>query len=81
MIRVLQETKITGVKTNISFILNVLNHKDFREGKCDTSFIAEHPELLTFAPKGNKEQKLLNFLGNKVENEYSKTEIQRSDCS
>ena len=71
MIRVLQETKITGVKTNISFILNVLNHKDFREGKCDTSFIAEHPELLTFAPKGNKEQKLLNFLGNKVVNEYT----------
>ena len=72
MIRVLKETKIKGVKTNISFILNVLNNKEFREGKCDTSFIAEHPELLTFSlQKGNKEQKLLNFLGNKVVNEYT----------
>ena len=43
--------------------MNVSNHEDFREGKCDTSFIAEHPELLTFAPKGNKEQKLAELPG------------------
>ncbi len=69
MLRVLREIKITGVKTNISYLLNVLNHKKFREGVCDTGFISDHPELLNFQPKGNKEQKLLNFLANKVVNE------------
>ncbi len=69
MARVLAETKITGVKTNIPFLLNVLHNEDFLKGTCDTSFIAEHPELLNFRAKGNKEKKLLNFLANKIVNE------------
>ena len=69
MSRVLGETKITGVKTNIPFLLNVMNNEEFMQGTCDTSFIAEHPELLNFRAKGNKEKKLLTFLANKVVNE------------
>ena len=56
MSRVLGETKITGVKTNIPFLLNVMNNEEFMQGTCDTSFIAEHPELLNFRAKGNKEK-------------------------
>ena len=44
-VRALTETKIDGVKTNIGFLLNVLNHPTFIEGKCDTGFIAANPEL------------------------------------
>lgn len=45
MIRVLQECRIRGVKTNISFLLNVLTHPEFQTGIVTTSFIDQHPEL------------------------------------
>jgi pyruvate carboxylase len=45
MKRVLQECRIRGVKTNISFLLNVLSHPEFENGEATTSFIDEHPEL------------------------------------
>jgi pyruvate carboxylase len=44
MNRVLQECRIRGVKTNIPFLLNCLQHPDFRKG-ATTAFIDEHPEL------------------------------------
>jgi pyruvate carboxylase len=44
MQRVLQECRIRGVKTNIPFLLNCLQHPDFRDG-ATTAFIDEHPEL------------------------------------
>lgn len=45
MKRVLQECRIRGVKTNISFLLNVLAHPEFEKGEVTTSFIDDHPEL------------------------------------
>ncbi|WP_027400425.1 pyruvate carboxylase [Anaerovorax odorimutans] len=68
-IRALDELKIKGVKTNVSFLVNVLNHETFKEGNCDTGFIAENPELLNIKVGADKELKLMTFLGNKVVNE------------
>lgn len=68
-IRALRETEIKGVKTNIGFLLNVLNHPIFRAGNCDTGFIAANPELLNIRKADDKELKVLNFIGNKVVNE------------
>eukprot|EP00529_Nitzschia_sp_RCC80_P007886 CAMPEP_0113468682 /NCGR_PEP_ID=MMETSP0014_2-20120614/15488_1 /TAXON_ID=2857 /ORGANISM="Nitzschia sp." /LENGTH=1244 /DNA_ID=CAMNT_0000361093 /DNA_START=144 /DNA_END=3878 /DNA_ORIENTATION=- /assembly_acc=CAM_ASM_000159 len=45
MNRVLQECRIRGVKTNIPFLLNCLQHPDFIDGGATTAFIDEHPEL------------------------------------
>ena len=45
MKRVLQECRIRGVKTNISFLLNTLSHPDFENGQITTSFIDENPQL------------------------------------
>lgn len=45
MKRVLQECRIRGVKTNISFLLNVLSHPEFESGIVTTSFIDENPQL------------------------------------
>jgi len=45
MSRVLQECRIRGVKTNIPFLMNCLQHPDFKDGKLTTAFIDEHPEL------------------------------------
>lgn len=45
MKRVLQECRIRGVKTNITFLLNTLSHPDFESGQVTTSFIDENPQL------------------------------------
>ncbi|MDD4377178.1 MAG: pyruvate carboxylase [Eubacteriales bacterium] len=68
-IRALRETKIKGVKTNIGFLLNVLNHQTFKDGNCDTGFIGSNPELLNIRKAEDKELKVLTFLGNKAVNE------------
>ena len=68
-IRALKETTIKGVKTNIGFLLNVLNHPTFIAGECDTGFIASNPELLDISAVIDRELKVLNYIGNKVVNE------------
>ncbi len=67
--RALKEVKIRGVKTNIPFLINVLNHEEFLRGECDTGFITLNPELLEITPKADIELKVLNFIGEKVVNE------------
>jgi pyruvate carboxylase len=67
--RSVKETKITGIKTNASFIINVLNHDTFRKGICDTNFIAENPELLDIIPKKDKELRVLSYIGEIIVNE------------
>ena len=67
--RALREIKVHGVKTNIRFLLNVLNHETFRKGQCYTGFIAENPSLLNVRGGGDKELKVLNYIGNIVVNE------------
>lgn len=68
-IRALRETEIKGVKTNVGFILNVLNHPAFEKGECNTGFISANPELLDIRTSQDKELKLITFLGNKIVNE------------
>jgi len=68
-IRSIRELTVSGVKTNVDFLINVLNHPKFREGSCDTGFINNHPELFNIEPKSDDELKILRYLGNKVVNE------------
>lgn len=68
MDRALREFRIRGVKTNIAFLENVVTHPVFLEGKCDTSFIDKHPELLVFEERKDRASKLLNYLGEVVVN-------------
>ncbi|XP_052872658.1 pyruvate carboxylase, mitochondrial isoform X3 [Anopheles cruzii] len=63
MNRALREFRIRGVKTNIPFLLNVLENQKFLNGVLDTYFIDEHPQLFRFAKTKNRAQKLLNYLG------------------
>ncbi|SFL52262.1 pyruvate carboxylase [Halanaerobium salsuginis] len=67
-IRSVEEMKVRGVKTNASFLINVLNHQEFEAGSCDTGFIANNPDLLNIIPGSNQEQKILNYLGEKIVN-------------
>lgn len=68
-IRAIKETNITGVKTNVDFLINVLNNEDFKNGACDTNFIENNPELFDVTPKIDAENKILKFLGEKIVNE------------
>jgi pyruvate carboxylase len=67
--RAIREIKVRGVKTNIPFLVNVLNHEEFKKGTCDTGFISDNPELFDIAPKADKELRVLKFIGEKVVNE------------
>jgi len=68
-IRSIKEDQITGVKTNIDFLINVLNHEQFQKGLCDTNFIAENTDLLDITPKADEELRILKYIGEKVVNE------------
>ncbi len=46
MRRVLHEYKITGIKTNISYLRCIMDTPDFVKGKYDTGFIAKNGEIL-----------------------------------
>src|SRR5881275_2906612 len=63
MDRALREFRIRGVKTNIPFVENVVNHPKFRAGEVTTSFLDESPELFRFPSRGDRATKLLSYLG------------------
>lgn len=70
--RSLRESKISGVKTNIGFLLNVLNTEEFQNGQCDTGFIANNPSLFQVKPRNDRELKVLNYIGNIVVNDKTR---------
>ncbi|MDU5378126.1 pyruvate carboxylase [Peptoniphilus lacydonensis] len=67
--RSLSELKIGGVKTNIGFLLNVLNTEEFKKGTCETGFIEEHPELFEIENSRDKELRIMKMLGEKIVND------------
>ena len=68
MDRALREFRIRGVKTNIPFVENVVNHPKFQAGEVTTSFLDEHPELFRFPKRGDRATKLLSYLGDVILN-------------
>ncbi len=60
--RALAEFRIRGVATNIKFLQAVLDDPDFRAGRITTSFIAEHPQLLTQRNSADRGTRMLNYL-------------------
>ncbi|RWS31313.1 pyruvate carboxylase-like protein [Leptotrombidium deliense] len=68
MTRALREFRVRGVKTNVPFLLNVLEHEKFKNGDYDTHFIDENPDLFVFEESQNRGQKLLHYLGNLMVN-------------
>ncbi len=62
MRRSLAEFRIRGVKTNIPFLDNVINHSEFLNGTYTVSLIDTHPELFVFRKRLNRGTKLLNYI-------------------
>ena len=67
-LRALREMRVRGVKTNIGFLINVLNHERFRRGEWYTTFIAETPSLFEMKEPQDRATKILEFLGDRVVN-------------
>jgi pyruvate carboxylase len=68
MDRALREFRIRGVKTNIPFLENVVNHSRFRGGEVTTAFLDDSPELFRIASRGDRATKLLSYLGDVILN-------------
>ena len=68
MDRSLREFRIRGVKTNIPFLENVVNHPLFRDGKVTTSFLDDSPELFRFTSRADRATKLLSYVGDVILN-------------
>ena len=68
MDRALREFRIRGVKTNIPFLENVVNHPRFRAGEVTTSFLDDSPELFRFTGRADRATKLLSYIGDLILN-------------
>src|SRR5215470_17323268 len=68
MDRALREFRIRGVKTNIPFVENVVNHAKFRDGEVTTGFLEQNPELFRFPARADRATKLLSYLGDVILN-------------
>lgn len=62
MQRTLREYRIRGVRTNIGFLLNVIQSETFRKGECTVSFIDRHPELFELTKTRDRATKILRYL-------------------
>ena len=62
MERCLQEFRIRGLKTNLPFLINLVMHPTFLEGRCTTRFIDETPSLLEFVPRLDRATKVCTYI-------------------
>ena len=60
------EIRIRGVKTNMSFLNNILSHPTFVAGKCHTKFIEETPSLFDVKESKDRATKVLRYIGNTI---------------
>lgn len=68
MDRALHEFRIRGVKTNIPFLINLINHKDFQKGKCTTRFIDESQDIFHFPSRRDRAFRIMRFMGDVLVN-------------
>lgn len=60
--RALNEFHISGVATNIGFLRALLREPDFTEKRVATSFIQDHPWLLSAPPADDEAGRILDYL-------------------
>jgi len=68
-LRAMKEITVEGVQTNKDFLINVLQHPDFKNGNCDTRFIDKHPELLNVEQEQSPAYNIIKYFGKKAVNE------------
>jgi pyruvate carboxylase len=68
MERCLQEFRVRGVKTNIPFLLNLVNHPAFLGGGVTTRFLDETPALFDLPTRQDRATKLLSYIADVIVN-------------
>ncbi|RFN59559.1 pyruvate carboxylase [Marixanthomonas ophiurae] len=68
MVRALKEFRIRGVKTNIHFLQNVIQHETFKEGMATVNFIGNTPSLFDVKLPQDRTTKITNYLGEIIVN-------------
>lgn len=68
MVRALKEFRIRGVKTNIHFLQNVIQHPTFQEGKVTVNFIQNTPALFNIKLPQDRTSKVVSFLAEVIVN-------------
>ncbi|MCL2054840.1 MAG: pyruvate carboxylase [Oscillospiraceae bacterium] len=66
MLRSVREIRIRGVKTNVSFLSNILTNETFTSGKCHTKFIDETPSLFELQDSKDRATKALTYIAKKT---------------
>jgi pyruvate carboxylase len=79
LVRTLKEFRIRGVKTNIAFLENVLEHPTFQNGQATVDFIDNHPELFQLTLRQDRGTKALQYLADVIVNGHP--EVQQKDPS
>ena len=77
--RALSEFRIRGVKTNMSFLDNILQHDTFRKGAITVNFIKANPDLFIFKAPRNRANKIITYLGEITVN--GNTDVKKVDAT
>ncbi|GGF12033.1 pyruvate carboxylase [Halobacillus andaensis] len=70
MVRNLKEFRIRGIKTNIPFLENVIQHNQFLSGEYNTTFIDRSPELFVFPKRKDRGTKMLTYIADRTINGF-----------
>ncbi|WP_163530343.1 pyruvate carboxylase [Halobacillus ihumii] len=70
MVRNLKEFRIRGIKTNIPFLQNVIQHSQFQSGVYNTTFIDRSPELFVFPKRKDRGTKMLSYIADRTVNGF-----------
>ncbi|TDM32510.1 pyruvate carboxylase [Macrococcoides canis] len=80
MVRSLKEMRIRGIKTNLQFLMNVVQHPDFIKGNYNTRFLELYPELFDIKAPKDRGTKTLAYIADITVNGFpgiNKTEKPR----
>jgi pyruvate carboxylase len=70
MDRVLQEFRIRGVKTNIPFLVNLIENETFKAGQATTTLIDNTPSLFHFPLVSDRGSKVMSYIANVTVNGF-----------
>ncbi|MFK7935564.1 MAG: pyruvate carboxylase [Saprospiraceae bacterium] len=66
--RALREFRVRGVKTNIDFLLNLLQNEEFYKGEATVNFIPANPQLFEFPRRRDRGTKIIRYLSDVIVN-------------
>ncbi|MBI2805821.1 MAG: pyruvate carboxylase [Planctomycetes bacterium] len=76
MERCLQEFRVRGVKTNLPFLINLVQHEAFLAGQCTTRFLDETPALFDLPERKDRATRVLTYIAEVIVNGHHEAAVQ-----